>query len=105
MKEEASAATSSKDDDATHPSKIALDRQIVYARKRTPEQRHRDKQDQFRDESEEELQYKPPKKKTLREVALEAQTAHKEMCTEAMANMAKIQNIMTKLDRKLDEMK
>ena len=106
MKEEASAATSSKDDDATRPSKFALDRQIVYARKRTPEQRRRDQLDQFRNESEEEeeeeLRYKSPK--TLREATLEAQTAHKEMCTEAMANMAKMQNIMTKLDRKLDKM-
>ena len=39
-------------------------------------------------EEEEELQYKPPKKKTLpQEATLEAQTAHKEMCAEAMANM------------------
>jgi hypothetical protein len=79
MKEEANAATSSKDDDATRPSKIALDRQIVYVRKRTPEQRRRDKLDQFRDESEkeEELQNKPPKKKTVREATLQAQTAPK----------------------------
>ena len=59
----------------------------------------------FRDKSEEEkLQYKLSKKNTLREVTLEAQTAHKEMCRKAMANMGKMQNIMTKFDRKLDEM-
>ena len=87
---------------------LAVRRQMKYAKKRTPEERREAKLLEFADtdsdEDVEETQAAPPKKKTLRDATLEAQTAHKEMCEQAKSSMAIMNEVMKKLHNKLVEL-
>lgn len=82
-----------------------------YAHKRTPLQRKEDKMghfkdpnEQFSDNDEDETQTLPARKKSLREMTADAQEAHQKMCQKAMASMEMMNNVMSKLNRKLDDM-
>ena len=91
-----------------------LRRQMQYARKRTPEKRREEKMGHFQCSSDESGESEagqlapraapPAKKKTLREVTVDAQEAHKEMCNQAVASLARMNDLIAKLDRKLDDM-
>ena len=88
---------------------LTFRRQLKYAKRRTPEERREAKllehiADTNSDEDVEETQAAPPKKKTLRDATLEAQTAHKEMCEQAKSSMAIMNEVLKKLHNKLDEL-
>ena len=86
-----------------------VDRQMRYAKKRTPVERRQEKLNHFVASSSEEAEAEaetPPKKKakTIREATMEAQTTHTKMCTKALEGIRKMSSILDKLERKLDDM-
>ena len=89
-----------------------IQKQMRYARKRTPEERRQQKMAEFvsSDEEEDGLgdvgNVLPPKKKakTVRKASLEAQTAHTEMCKKANSGIALMERVLQKLETKIDEM-
>lgn len=90
-----------------------LNNQMRYAQKRTPAERKQDKMAHFVDSDElesevetEEAEAENPRRKkakTLREVTYEAQSAHKEMCQQAMSSMAAMNQVLAKLNSKIDD--
>ena len=87
---------------------LAFQHQMKYAKKCMPEERREAKILEFTDTNAdkdvEETQATLPKKKTLRDATLEAQTAHKEMCERVKSSMVIIDEVMKKLHSKLDEL-
>ena len=94
-------------------SKVSLiDKQMRYAVKSTPEERKRAKFQSFADSDEEnnarddhessDEDVRPaPKKKTLREVSYEAQSAHSKMCEQATSSMSLMSKVLNKLEKKI----
>ncbi|XP_020910146.1 uncharacterized protein LOC110248002 [Exaiptasia diaphana] len=86
--------------------KKGIDKMMHFSRKRAPEERKKEKKSivpyEVTSDTDDE---KPAKKKqSLREANLEAQKAHTKMCEQANAAMALMSNVLTKLDKKIDDL-
>lgn len=84
-------------------------KQLRYAKRKTPEERKKDKLATFNDISGSDDDYtstqQPVRKKKMsaKESALEAQTAHTKMCAQASTTLNLMTGILQKLDKKIDD--
>lgn len=81
---------------------------MVYAEKKTPAQRKL--QNKLRktfvassDTSSDDDAHKPKKKKSDKEVAREAQEAHKELCTKTMDTLDKVNNLLASVNTQINK--
>lgn len=85
-------------------------KQLRYAKRKSPEERKQDKLAAFSfdssgsDDDASSTQPSARKKKSAKESALEAQTAHTKMCEQASSTLTLMTGILQKLDNKLDDM-
>ncbi|KXJ06860.1 hypothetical protein AC249_AIPGENE6848 [Exaiptasia diaphana] len=97
-----------KQTNSNEPQKGAMvNKKMRYAFKNTPEERRKQKLKSFQDSDESESDAEQPaikKKKTLREVSYEAQISHKQMCESASSSLSLMNDVLKKLDKKIDEL-